>query len=43
MSPAATNRLLAFFGGWLGGASVSLGLLIRYARISNLRSKEHRS
>lgn len=42
MSPAATNRLLAFFGGWLGGASVSLGLLVKYGRHLNRTSKGHR-
>lgn len=37
-----TDRILATIGGILGGATICLGLLIRYSRHLNQTSKEHR-
>lgn len=37
-----TDHILAIIGGILGGATVCLGLLVKYGRHLNRTSKEHR-
>jgi len=42
VTASTVNRLLAVVGGWLGGASVCLGLLVKYGHHLNRTSKGHR-